>query len=116
MAVKGGKLKIIATFEPSSQFIFSHQAIRKIMEQILPYLINSAVGAGGGFLGNLLKKNGLGMVGNLLAGAVGGNALPMIAQAVMGGGDSNNMIMGIITSLIGGSAGSLLGGLFKKAA
>lgn len=86
------------------------------MEQILPYLINTVLGAGGGYLGNMLKKNGLGMVGNLLAGAVGGNALPMILQAVMGNGDTNNMVMQIISALLGGGAGSLIGGLFKKSA
>jgi uncharacterized membrane protein YeaQ/YmgE (transglycosylase-associated protein family) len=85
------------------------------MEQLLPYLINAVAGAGGGYLGNMLKKNGLGLVGNLLAGAVGGNALPLILQAVMGG-DNNNMIMQIVSALLGGGAGSLLGGLFKKAA
>ena len=26
------------------------------MEQILPYLINTVLGAGGGYLGNMLKK------------------------------------------------------------
>ena len=85
------------------------------MEQILPYLINAAAGAGGGYLGNMLKKNGLGMIGNLLAGAVGGNVLPMILQAVMGGSDGGSMIMQIVTALLGGGAGSLIGGLFKKA-
>lgn len=85
------------------------------MEQILPYLINSAAGAGGGYLGNMLKKNGLGMVGNLLAGVVGGNALPMILQAVMGGGDNSSMIMQVVSSLLGGGLGSVVGGLFKKA-
>lgn len=85
------------------------------MEQILPYLINTAAGAGGGYLGDMLKKNGLGMVGNLLAGAVGGNALPLILQAVMGG-DGMSMIMQVVTALLGGGVGSLIGGLFKKAA
>ncbi len=86
------------------------------MEQILPYLINTVVGAGGGYLGNMLKKNGLGMIGNLLAGAVGGNALPLILQQVMGGESGNNMIMTILSSLVGGGLGSVIGGLFKTAA
>jgi hypothetical protein len=88
---------------------------------VMSLLISSAVGAGGGYLGNMLKGNGLGMIGNLVAGAVGGNALPMILSAagMAGGaaaGDSNSMIMSIVTALLGGGAGSLLGGLFKKAA
>jgi hypothetical protein len=80
-------------------------------------LINTVAGAGGGFLGNMLKKNGLGMVGNLLAGGAGGNLLPL-ATAAMGlfTGDNASMVTSIITALLGGSAGSLLGGLFKKAA
>ncbi|MBL7825208.1 MAG: hypothetical protein JNJ57_01165 [Saprospiraceae bacterium] len=88
------------------------------MEAILPYLINTALGAGGGYLGNMLKKNGLGMIGNLLAGAVGGNALPLILQQVMGGGadGGNNMIMQIVSALLGGGLGSVIGGLFKKPA
>jgi uncharacterized membrane protein YeaQ/YmgE (transglycosylase-associated protein family) len=85
------------------------------MEQLLPYLINTVSGGAGGYLGNMLKQNGLGMLGNLLAGAVGGNALPMILNAVMGGGDGQSMIMQIVSALIGGGAGSLIGGLFKKA-
>jgi len=85
------------------------------MESILPYLLNTVLGAGGGYLGNMLKKNGLGMVGNLLSGAVGGNVLPLIIAAVMGGSGGDNMVMNIITALLGGGLGSIVGGLFKKA-
>ncbi len=90
------------------------------MESLLPLLINAAIGGGGGFLGNMLKKNGLGLVGNLLAGAVGGGGLPAILGAVaptlLAGADGGpNMITTVLTSLIGGGAGSLIGGLFKKA-
>ena len=85
------------------------------MEQILPYLINTALGAGGGYLGNMLKKNGLGNVGNLIAGAVGGNALPLIVGALMNG-EGLSGILSYLLPLVGGTAGSLLGGLFKKAA
>lgn len=92
------------------------------MEQLLPYLLNTALGAGGGWLGNMLKKNGLGMVGNLLSGAVGGNVLPLILQAAGlfgaapadGSGGGLN-IMGLLSALVGGGLGSLVGGLFKKA-
>lgn len=87
------------------------------MEAILPYLINTLLGAGGGWLGNMLKKNGLGMVGNLIAGAAGGNILPLILNQFMnsGGTDGGLDWMGILASLIGGTGGSLIGGLIKKA-
>lgn len=79
-------------------------------------LINTIAGGGGGFLGNMLKKNGLGLVGNLLAGAVGGNALPAILSAagLFGGGGTTDMVGSIVSALVGGGAGSLLGGLLKK--
>ena len=90
------------------------------MDSILPILINTLLGAGGGWLGSLLKKNGLGMVGNLLAGAVGGNVLPLITSAIglfanSGSSDGGMDIAGMLISLVGGGAGSLLGGLFKTA-
>ena len=87
------------------------------MEAILPYLINTLVGAGGGWLGNMLKKNGLGMVGNLIAGPAGGNILTLILNQFMnsGGTDGGFDWMGILVSLIGGTGGSLIGGMFKKA-
>lgn len=84
------------------------------MEQILPYLINTALGAGGGYLGNMLKKNGLGNVGNIIAGAVGGNALPVIVSALMSG-EGLSGILQYLLPLVGGTVGSLIGGLFKKA-
>ncbi len=84
------------------------------MEQILPYLINTALGAGGGWLGNMLKKNGLGSVGNLIAGAVGGNVLPLIVGALMNG-EGLTGVLQYVLPLVGGTVGSLLGGLFKKA-
>lgn len=88
------------------------------MESILPILIKTVLGGGGGWLGSLIKKNGLGLLGNLLSGAVGGNVLPLITSALglFGGGDGGGTdIASILTALIGGGAGSLLGGLFKKA-
>jgi hypothetical protein len=33
----------------------------------------------------------------------------------MGGGGDNNMVMNLITALLGGGLGSLVGGMFKKA-
>jgi hypothetical protein len=84
------------------------------MDAILPYLINTVLGAGGAWLTNMLKKNNLGMVANLLSGAVGGNVLPLIVSALMSGG-GENMIVNAITALLGGGLGSLVGGLLKKA-
>lgn len=83
-------------------------------------LLNTVLGAGGGWLGNMLKKNGLGMLGNLLAGGAGGNILPAILGAVGStvaapSADGGINWIGLIMSLIGGTGGSLLGGLFKKA-
>ncbi len=90
------------------------------MEAIVPYLLNTLLGAGGGWLGNNIKRNGLGLVGNLLAGAVGGNVLPALTSALglfaTSGGDGGGLnIVNLIISLLGGGAGSLIGGLFKKA-
>jgi hypothetical protein len=89
---------------------------------LMSILGNTVAGAAGGWLGDMLKKNGLGTAGNLIAGAAGGNILPAALSALGlvanansfdGGGGIN--IVGIIISLLGGSAGSLIGGLFKKA-
>jgi uncharacterized membrane protein YeaQ/YmgE (transglycosylase-associated protein family) len=81
-------------------------------------LTNTIAGAAGGWLGDMLKKNGLGTIGNLIAGAAGGNILPIIVSALGLLSNSEGRainIIGIIISLLGGSAGSLIGGLFKKA-
>ncbi len=93
------------------------------METIVPYLLNAVFGAGGGWLASLLKKNGLGLIGNLLSGAVGGNILPLITSALglFGTGAADGAsggldIASILTALVGGGAGSLIGGLFKKTA
>ncbi len=89
---------------------------------VMSLLGNTVAGAAGGWLGNMLKKNGLGMIGNLVAGAAGGNVLPYLLSALGLVANANSFnaegginIIGIIISLLGGSAGSLLGGLFKKA-
>lgn len=84
-------------------------------------LINTVAGAGGGYLGNMVKKNALGMIGNLVAGAVGGNLAPALISllGMLGDSDAGSSgfsILNIVVSLLGGGAGSLLGGLFKKSA
>ena len=92
--------------------------------------ITTVLGAGGGYVGNMLKGNGLGMIGNLAAGALGGNGLGAVLPMLMGGaataaaaapaaadagGGMMGMVMTYLVPLIGGGAGSLIGGLFKKA-
>jgi hypothetical protein len=83
------------------------------MEQFLPLIINALVGGGGGFLGNLIKKNGLSLIANILSGAVGGSVLPQIlSMAGMLAADGGGMDIGsIVSSLVGGGAGSLIAGL-----
>lgn len=83
------------------------------MDAILPYLLNTVAGGAGGWLGNLLKNNNLGMLGNLLSGAVGGNVLPIALAALnlFGGG---NQLVSILTAVLGGGLGSLVGGMLKK--
>ena len=83
------------------------------MESILPYLLNTVLGAGGAWLTNMLKKNNLSMPMNLLSGAVGGNVIPLIVQAIMGA-DSSTMIMNSIMALVGGGLGSFIGGMVSK--
>ncbi len=84
------------------------------MEMITSYLIKAVVGAAGGWLGNMLKANGLGTIGNVVAGVLGGVGLPAVlgSAGVLGG---DNMIASILTSLVGGGLGSLIGGLLKRA-
>jgi uncharacterized membrane protein YeaQ/YmgE (transglycosylase-associated protein family) len=89
------------------------------METLLGILFNSAVGGGGGFLADLVKKNGLSLVMNLVSGAVGGNVanvLAGLAGASFAQEGNDFSIMSILTSLIGGGAGSLIGGLLGKKA
>lgn len=85
------------------------------MESILPLIINAVLGGGGGFLGNMIKKNGMSLIANLLSGAVGGSILPQLAGMVMGGGAAAEAgamdPMSMISAVVGGGAGSMLGGL-----
>jgi uncharacterized membrane protein YeaQ/YmgE (transglycosylase-associated protein family) len=87
------------------------------MENLVGILINSVLGGGGGFLGNMVKKNGLSLLTNVLAGAIGGNVgkvLGGLAGILGDGGDFS--IPSILTAVLGGGAGSLIGGLLKKPA
>jgi hypothetical protein len=91
------------------------------MEALLPFILKTVLGAGGGYLGNMLKSNGLGMIGNLVAGGVGGNLLPLVLGMLGMGGAADATdgsafsLANIAGGLLGGGAGSLIGGLFKKA-
>ncbi|MBK8640925.1 MAG: hypothetical protein IPN15_01560 [Saprospiraceae bacterium] len=57
------------------------------------------------------------MVRNLIAGVAGGNIFPFILNQLInsGGAEGGFDWMSIVASLIGGTGGSLLGGLIKKA-
>ena len=85
------------------------------MESILPLIINAVLGGGGGFLGNMIKKNGMSLIANLLSGAVGGSVLPQLAgmAGMLGGATEAGAMdpMSMVTALLGGGAGSMLGGL-----
>lgn len=84
------------------------------MESLLPLIINAVAGGGGGFLGNLIKGNGMSLIANLLSGAVGGSVLPQLASmaGLLAGGGGGGMDIGsIITAVVGGGAGSLIAGL-----
>jgi uncharacterized membrane protein YeaQ/YmgE (transglycosylase-associated protein family) len=83
---------------------------------ITQYLMQAVLGSAGGWLGNMLKANGLGTVGNLLAGLVGGvGANAGLGAAGVIPTDGASMVTTALTSLVGGSAASLIGGLLKKA-
>lgn len=85
------------------------------MGDLLGILLHSALGGGGGFLANLAKKNGLSMGMNLLAGAIGGNVGNLLAGAAGLLGDGGDLSLpSILTALIGGGAGSFIGGLLGK--
>ncbi len=87
------------------------------MGDLLGILIHSVLGGGGGFLANLAKKNGLSLVMNLVAGAIGGNVGNLLAGATGLLGDGGDMsIPSILTAVLGGGAGSLIGGLLGKKA
>jgi len=81
------------------------------MESLLPILINTVAGGGGGFLTNMLKKNGLSVLTNVIAGAVGGNALAGMAGLFGEAGGGGDMAS-ILTAVVGGGAGSLIGNFF----
>lgn len=87
------------------------------MESLLPLIINAVLGGGGGFIGNMIKKNGMSLIANLLSGAVGGSILPQIMGMVMGGGAASAAEAGamdpmsMISAVVGGGAGSMLAGL-----
>jgi uncharacterized membrane protein YeaQ/YmgE (transglycosylase-associated protein family) len=84
------------------------------MEHLLGILINSAIGGGGGFLGNLIKKNGMSLLMNIVAGAVGGNLGNVVGGLLNVLGDSDLSIGSILSSLLGGGLGSFVGGLLSK--
>jgi len=83
---------------------------------MMQYVIQSIIGAGGGWLmGQLGKGSGLGTAGNVVAGVAGGIGLPAIVGAVLptllGSGTS---ISSILTSAAGSVLIPYVIGLFNK--
>jgi hypothetical protein len=96
---------------------FIHQFKQYIME----YLIQSLIGAGGGFLMEKLGKGGpWGTIGNVLSGVVGGNAGGSLLGGALGGllGQSATGGSGGIGSWLASALGSMVitwvTGFFKK--
>jgi hypothetical protein len=70
----------------------------------MEYLINSAIGAAGGWLMGQLKQGGnFGTVGNLVAGVLGGNA-----GGTLLGGTLGTLLSGGAAAASGGGIGSWL--------
>jgi ammonia channel protein AmtB len=78
-------------------------------------LINSVLGALGGFGTGSTGRGTANPLINAAIGLIGGNAAPWIMTALnlFGGTD---MLANAATSLLGGAAGTLLGGLIGKKA
>jgi uncharacterized membrane protein YeaQ/YmgE (transglycosylase-associated protein family) len=84
------------------------------MENLLGILIHSVLGAGGGYGANVAKPTGQSMIMNLILGAVGGNVGNLLGGAMNLLGDSDWSIGSILSALIGGGGGTLLGSLLGK--
>ncbi len=70
----------------------------------MEYLINSAIGAAGGWLMGQLKQGGnFGTVGNLVAGVLGGNA-----GGTLLGGTLSGLLSGGAAAATGGGVGTWL--------
>jgi ammonia channel protein AmtB len=93
-------------------FLFFSPIKRKIMTQLL---INSVLGALGGFGAGAAGKGTSNPLVNAAIGLIGGSAAPWIMTALnlFGGTD---MLANAATSLLGGAAGTLLGGILGKKA
>jgi len=80
-------------------------SIRRMMETILPVILQLVGGAGGGNgIGALLKKISLGPVFNTIVGLIGGVGLGQLLKLLvpaLGGSD----LGGILSQLIGGGVG-----------
>ncbi len=89
----------------------------------MEYLINSAIGAAGGWLMGQVGKGGpWGTIGNVLSGVVGGNAGGTLLGGALGGllGQTATGDTGGIGSWLASALGSVVltwvSGFFKKAA
>lgn len=84
------------------------------MESLLGILIHSALGAGGGYGANMAKPNGQSLIMNLILGAVGGNVGNLLGGVMGILGDSDWSIGSILSALLGGGLGSLVGSFLPK--
>jgi len=91
----------------------------KFMEALLPLIIQLVSGAvGGGAIGALVKKVGMGNILNLVVGAIGGAGtgplLGMLGGAAVGDAAGGGMLGTIVGSLAGGGALTGVAGLLKN--
>ena len=84
------------------------------MENLLGILIHSALGAGGGYGANMAKPNGQSLIMNLILGAVGGNVGNLLGGVMGILGESDWSIGSILSAVLGGGLGSLVGSFLPK--
>jgi uncharacterized membrane protein YeaQ/YmgE (transglycosylase-associated protein family) len=80
-------------------------------------LLHTFAGAGGGYLGDIVKETKIGAPYNIIAGMIGGNAVPaglLVLGFLLNSDGSYNFVSGTIAALIGGIAVSLLSSMIKK--
>ncbi len=84
------------------------------MENLVGILIHSVLGAGGSYGANMVKPSGQNMITNLILGAVGGNVGNLLGGVLGVLGDSDFSVGSILSALIGGGLGSLVGKFLPK--
>lgn len=84
------------------------------MENLVGILIHSVLGAGGGYGANMAKPTGQSMITNLILGAVGGNVGNLLGGVLGVLGTSDFSIGSILTAVLGGGLGTLVGSFLPK--